>query len=40
MTKKIPPIDPELEAEWAELERLTKKRLAGWLERAHELEAR
>ena len=32
--------DPELEAEWAELDRLTRKRVAGLFERIAEDEAR
>jgi hypothetical protein len=39
MGKKIHP-DPELEAEWAELDRLTRKRVAGALERERAYEAR
>ena len=39
MAKKINR-DPELEAQWEELDRLTRKRLAGLFERIAEDEAR
>lgn len=39
MTKKISR-DPELEAQWAELDRLTRKRVAGALERARAYDVR